>query len=129
MHSLRLTYWVLLLGSPLPSLAQTSSDTPATPRYYVGLGAYSSFYQSLGHASVGSNDYSFRLPVQLTAGYQLSPRLAVQVGVAYSSTNYHYDQWLRLWLLGGPPNAARIGGRHRGKFEDRAGYQIGRAHV
>jgi len=38
-------------------------------------------------------------------------------------TNYHYDQWLRLWLLGGPPNAARIGGRHRGKFEDRVAYR------
>jgi hypothetical protein len=38
-------------------------------------------------------------------------------------TNYHYDQWLRLWLLGGSPNAARIGGRHRGKFEDRVAYR------
>jgi len=38
-------------------------------------------------------------------------------------TNYHYDQWLRLWLLGGPPSAARIGGRHRGKFEDREVYR------
>jgi hypothetical protein len=38
-------------------------------------------------------------------------------------TNYHYDQWLRLWLLGGRPNALRIGGRHRGKFESRAEYR------
>lgn len=35
----------------------------------------------------------------------------------YGLTNYHYDQWLRLWLLGGPPNALRVGGRNRGKFE------------
>jgi hypothetical protein len=41
----------------------------------------------------------------------------------YQVTNYHYDQWLRLWLLGGPPNALRVGGRHRGKFEDRTGYR------
>jgi hypothetical protein len=38
-------------------------------------------------------------------------------------TNYHYDQWLRLWLLGGQPSAARVGGRHRGKFEHRDAYR------
>lgn len=32
-------------------------------------------------------------------------------------TNYHYDQWLRLWLLGGPPHALRNGNGRRGKFE------------
>ncbi len=31
-------------------------------------------------------------------------------------TNYHYDQWLRLWLLGGPPNALARHGRYRGRF-------------
>jgi hypothetical protein len=42
-------------------------------------------------------------------------------------TNYHYDQWLRLWLLGGQPNALRIpqgqGGYFRGKFEHRVRYE------
>ncbi|MGB9405248.1 MAG: hypothetical protein WCA98_17065 [Candidatus Acidiferrales bacterium] len=41
-------------------------------------------------------------------------------------TNYHYDQWLRLWLLGGPPSACRThsqyNGKHKGKFENRAAY-------
>lgn len=37
-------------------------------------------------------------------------------------TNYHYDQWLRLWLLGGPANARRSGGRYRAKFEGREAY-------
>lgn len=32
-------------------------------------------------------------------------------------TNYHYDQWLRLWLLGHPPNALRNGNGRSGKFE------------
>jgi hypothetical protein len=41
----------------------------------------------------------------------------------YAITNYHYDQWLRLWLLGGPPNALRAGGAVRGKFEDRQRYR------
>ena len=31
-------------------------------------------------------------------------------------TNYHYDQWLRLWLLGGPDRPISLGDKHRGKF-------------
>ncbi len=37
----------------------------------------------------------------------------------FALTNYYYDQWLRLWLLGGPPTARRGLGTHKfkGKFE------------
>ena len=43
----------LLAAVTLPARAQTSADAPAAPlpgtaRYYVGLGAYSSYYQQLG---------------------------------------------------------------------------------
>jgi hypothetical protein len=38
-------------------------------------------------------------------------------------TNYHYDQWLRLWLLGGPPSALALSGRYRGKFADQKKYK------
>lgn len=43
----------------------------------------------------------------------------------FAKTNYHYDQWLRLWLLGGPPSAHRIPGTHevRGKFEHAERYE------
>jgi hypothetical protein len=41
----------------------------------------------------------------------------------YKVTNYHYDQWLRLWLLGGPPSSRRVGGTHRGKFEHKERYR------
>lgn len=37
-------------------------------------------------------------------------------------TNYHYDQWLRLWLLGGPSCPARAKGRWRRKFESHGDY-------
>ena len=41
-------------------------------------------------------------------------------------TNYHYDQWLRLWLLGGPPTDRRTNnfynGKHRSKFVNRVTY-------
>ena len=91
MRFLSLTLGGLLLGSVLPARAQTSPTAPATPlpgtvRFYVGLGAYSSYYQQLG----GQFNSSTRVPVQLTAGYLLSPRLAVQVGLAYSGTTARY---------------------------------------
>lgn len=38
-------------------------------------------------------------------------------------TNYHYDQWLRLWMLGGPPSPTSTGGRWRGKFEGADDYR------
>ena len=41
-------------------------------------------------------------------------------------TNYHYDQWLRLWLLGGAPapNAGSGGrGKYRGKFDNTPQYR------
>jgi hypothetical protein len=38
-------------------------------------------------------------------------------------TNYHYDQWLRFWLLGGPPRPLSLRSRHRGKFEHSAHYR------
>lgn len=41
----------------------------------------------------------------------------------YGLTNYHYDQWLRIWLLGGPPHARRFGGAIRGKCENRVEYE------
>ncbi len=38
-------------------------------------------------------------------------------------TNYHYDQWLRLWLLGEASLPKPKAGPNRGKFLDRAKYQ------
>lgn len=41
----------------------------------------------------------------------------------FGLTHYHYDQWLRLWLLGGPPNAYKFRGKFRGRFENREEYR------
>ena len=87
----------LALLAAAPALAQTTPPAPNTPRYYVGLAAYTSFYQPIGHptAPYYSNfirSSSFRLPVQLTAGYYISPRVAVQVGLAYSTGTSQYYQ-------------------------------------
>ena len=53
----------------------------------MGLGAYSSYYQQLGNVGPEYNDSHFRVPVQLTVGYEFCPRLAVQVGAAYSGNS------------------------------------------
>jgi hypothetical protein len=41
----------------------------------------------------------------------------------FGVTNYHYDQWLRLWLLGGRADALRAGGQYRDKFEHQLEYR------
>ena len=41
----------------------------------------------------------------------------------YAKTNYHYGQWLRLWLLGGQPNAGRVEGKYRDKFVHKERYR------
>jgi hypothetical protein len=38
-------------------------------------------------------------------------------------TNYNYDQWLRLWLLGGPPNALARPGPYKAKFGHQKKYR------
>jgi hypothetical protein len=42
----------------------------------------------------------------------------------YKLANYHYDQWLRLWMLGGRPDALRDpeASAHQKKFEDYEAY-------
>jgi len=72
----------LLLSAPLATLAQTPAPAP-THRFYAGLALY-----------VGNNlsltDYQNRFspPVQVTLGYQLRPRLALQLGLAYNDRRY-----------------------------------------
>ena len=40
----------------------------------------------------------------------------------YSITNYHTDQWLRLWLLGGAPSPQAIKDKHKGRFVNKKEY-------
>lgn len=37
-------------------------------------------------------------------------------------TNYFYDQWLRLWLLGGPAEPRSMGNKYKRKFDHRGEY-------
>lgn len=47
------------------------------------------------------------------------PSLMLTSPPYFKITNYHYDQWLRLWLLGGPPTDRRTPVRYRGKHRDK----------
>jgi hypothetical protein len=81
----------LLLTLPLLGRAQAvpAPETAPTPRFYVGLAAYRSYYQPLESRHPGVT--GLLVPLQLTAGYQLTPRLAVQAGLAYSGSARSYS--------------------------------------
>jgi DNA modification methylase len=40
----------------------------------------------------------------------------------YGVTNYFYDQWLRLWLLGGPARPESLGDSNKRKFDSKEHY-------
>ncbi|MEQ8386625.1 MAG: DNA methyltransferase [Coleofasciculus sp. A1-SPW-01] len=40
----------------------------------------------------------------------------------YKLTNYHYDQWLRLWMLGGPNQPTWISEKWKNRFESKSAY-------
>lgn len=79
----------LLLSMPFSSQAQDSQPVPA-PKFYVGLAAYSGPYQAF------STTHRYRdninIPVQATIGYQLRPRLAVQLGLTYSGYKNKFER-------------------------------------
>ena len=37
--------------------------------------------------------------------------------------NYHTDQWLRLWVLGGPDSPKSLGEKNKGRFNSKADYR------
>ncbi|MCC3151982.1 outer membrane beta-barrel protein [Hymenobacter sp. BT770] len=84
MPTSRFAFCGLLLSVSLMGRAQ-NADLEPKPAYrlYGDLAAYSSYFLPLGnHSGTG-----FGLPLQATLGYQLRPRLAVQVGVAYRAAS------------------------------------------
>jgi hypothetical protein len=72
-----------LLSMPLLSIAQSSE--PEVPRYYIGVSAFTNFSQRLSRKL----DNSIVPPLQLTLGYQIRPRWAVQLSAAYSNSPGH----------------------------------------
>jgi hypothetical protein len=88
-------------------------------RYAMGVPAVTDSYVYLG-------DCTERLTAVHERVKRLDlpkPRLLFTSPPYCGITNYHYDQWLRRWLLGGAPNALAVPGRHRGKFYGQQEYK------
>jgi hypothetical protein len=71
-------------------------------------------------------DCSHRIAGLRAAADRLAPRgarLLLTSPPYFGVTNYHYDQWLRLWMLGGPQLPKASGSKHRGKFENGSQYR------
>jgi len=79
-----------------------------------------------GPSHVYLGDSVKRLPQlaqRLRKGRLNHARLLLTSPPYFGLADYHYDQWLRLWLLGGPSEARRSKEKHRGKFEHPEHYQ------
>jgi hypothetical protein len=64
-------------------------------------------------------DSSLKLPALRYRASVFAPkgaRLLLTSPPYFAITNYHYDQWLRLWLLGGATLPKSLHQKHRGKF-------------
>lgn len=103
----------LLLLSSLTSHAQ-SVELPTTPHFYGGLGVYSSSHQNLGSWNLNQS----RIPVQALVGYQLRPRLALQLGLAYSGNSNDYAYSISYSSTYPPPPSAVVdfAGRYNERF-------------
>jgi len=63
-----------------------------------------------------------RLPVLADQG-EVQARLLFTSPPYCAVTNYHYDQWLRLWMLGSSPEPRPVSGSSRGRFLNRKTYE------
>lgn len=92
-------------------------------RYAKGLPEIVPSTMILGDSTKALHNVARRIE---TTG-KTSIRLLLTSPPYYRITNYHYDQWIRLWLLGGLPSDSQrrspFGGDHRGKFGDLVEYE------
>ena len=65
-----------------------------------------------------------RLAREVDEGKRDKARLLITSPPYHNVTNYYYDQWLRLWLLGGPehPNS-NVSNQYGGKFSNESQYR------
>jgi len=64
-----------------------------------------------------------RLAAQVRSGKRTKFDLLFTSPPYCGITNYHYDQWLRLWLLGGPPQPRTIPGNWTKRFDSKQSYR------
>lgn len=76
-----------------------------------------------------SNDVIPRLRQSLKSRGKQSVQLLFTSPPYCGVTNYHYDQWIRLWMLGFPPAPPSNLGKFRSRFHNRAEYSGLLLHV
>jgi len=79
----------------------------------------------LEQARVIRGDCTRQLPfikAQISLGREQPYDLLFTSPPYYSITNYHYDQWLRGWMLGGTDRPTKSGGPWQAKFESLPAY-------
>jgi hypothetical protein len=59
---------------------------------------------------------------EIEAGQKSKFRLLLTSPPYYDITHYHYDQWLRYWMLGGPSWPSKVEDRYRGRFSSQTAY-------
>jgi len=64
-----------------------------------------------------------RLAKKVSCGDQKPFNLLFTSPPYYRLTNYHYDQWLRLWMLGGPERPIWISEKWQNRFESKTAYR------
>jgi hypothetical protein len=69
------------------------------------------------------NSVLTKLYRQLINSGRTSIRLLFTSPPYYGVTNYHYDQWIRLWMLGYPPMPNSSLGKNRERFQEQDEYK------
>ena len=65
-----------------------------------------------------------RLEQEIHVGKRAKAKLLITSPPYHNVTNYYYDQWLRIWMLGGPEHpAASVSNRYGGKFSNERQYR------
>lgn len=64
-----------------------------------------------------------RLTTAVEQGTQPRFRMVLTSPPYYRITHYHYDQWLRYWMLGGPSWPTKTEEKYRGRFSSKVAYE------
>lgn len=64
-----------------------------------------------------------RIAADVEQGIQPRFQMILTSPPYYDVTHYHYDQWLRYWMLGGPNWPSKTENKHRGRFSSKTNYQ------
>lgn len=72
---------------------------------------------------LGDSSIELKKIIQTSQGHNQKYSLLFTSPPYWSITNYHVDQWLRLWLLGGSVKPKAIGEEYKGRFNSKVLYE------